>query len=179
MNNLNVKMLLVDDDNIFLQVLSRAMSKRGFDVHCANTEEEALLLSEQHHFEQAVLDLKLEQTSGLQLLDKLKSSNKALRVVVLTGYSSISTAVEAIKLGAINYLCKPADADDILQAFNKESGDTDTGIAVTPPSVNRLEWEHIQKVLHEHDGNISATARALGMHRRTLQRKLLKRPVKT
>ncbi len=97
---------------------------------------------------------------------------------MLTGYSSISTAVEAIKLGALNYLCKPADADDILNAFEQAQGNADAEISVHPPSVNRLEWEHIQRVLNEHDGNISATARALGMHRRTLQRKLQKRPVK-
>ncbi len=100
------------------------------------------------------------------------------RVVVLTGYSSIATAVEAIKLGAVNYPCKPVDADEILTAFGREGGDPDIDIADNPPSINRVTWEHIQKVLQEHDGNISATARALGMHRRTLQRKLQKRPVR-
>lgn len=96
---------------------------------------------------------------------------------MLTGYSSISTAVEAIKLGALNYLCKPADTEDILAAFNLEAV-RDLKIPSNPPSVERLEWEHIQKVLQENGGNISATARSLGMHRRTLQRKLQKRPVK-
>jgi two-component system response regulator RegA len=98
--------------------------------------------------------------------------------VVLTGYSSIATAVEAIKLGAINYLCKPADADDVMAAFEHPDADPNVELADNPPSINRITWEHIQKVLQEHDGNISATARALGMHRRTLQRKLQKRPVR-
>lgn len=175
---MNGKILLVDDDQVFLHVLSRAMSKRGYQVHVAENETDALALSKTEPFELAVIDLKLEKTSGLQLLEKLKADNTELRIVVLTGYSSISTAVEAIKLGATNYLCKPADAEEILQAFNLTSGDSTTDIASTPPSVSRLEWEHIQKVLQENDGNISATARALDMHRRTLQRKLLKRPVK-
>jgi len=174
MNNI----LIVDDDPVFLQVLARALDKRGFQTFTAATEEAALALSKAHTFEKAVLDLKLEHSSGLKLLEKLKKKNADISIVLLTGYSSISTAVEAIKLGATNYLCKPADADEILQAFNEGSGNANTGIATTPPSVNRLEWEHIQQVLQQHDGNVSATARALGMHRRTLQRKLLKRPVK-
>jgi two-component system response regulator RegA len=99
-------------------------------------------------------------------------------MLILTGYSSISTAVEAIKMGAINYLCKPAGVDDILVAFSNTAPNPEVSIKETPPSVDRLEWEHIQKVLAENDGNISATARSLGMYRRTLQRKLLKRPVK-
>ena len=101
-----------------------------------------------------------------------------MRVVILTGYSSIATAVEAIKRGATNYLCKPADADDVLTALLSEHADLTTLVPENPMSVDRLQWEHIQRVLAEHDGNISATARALGMHRRTLQRKLQKRPVR-
>ena len=124
------------------------------------------------------LDLKLEGSSGLNLLPLLVEASPQSKIVVLTGYSSIATAVEAIKLGAVNYLCKPADADEILAAFQKQEGNPDAPLAEQPMSVNRLTWEHIQKVLHENDGNISATARALGMHRRTLQRKLQKRPVK-
>ena len=174
MNNI----LIVDDDLIFLQVLSRALNKRGFQTFTAPTEAEALELSTIHKFDKAVLDLKLEHSSGLKLLEKLKAKNSDISIVLLTGYSSISTAVEAIKLGATNYLCKPADADEILQAFNEDNGNANTDITNTPPSVNRLEWEHIQQVLQQHDGNVSATARALGMHRRTLQRKLFKRPVK-
>jgi len=101
-----------------------------------------------------------------------------MKILMLTGYASIATAVEAIKLGATQYLPKPADAEQILTALNKVEADTEVEVTEQPMSVNRLEWEHIQKVLKEHEGNISATARALGMHRRTLQRKLLKRPVK-
>jgi two-component system response regulator RegA len=99
-------------------------------------------------------------------------------ILILTGYSSISTAVEAIKLGAINYLCKPASADEIVAAFKNTEANAQVPMEDSPPSVNRLEWEHIQRVLNENQGNISATARSLGMHRRTLQRKLQKRPVK-
>ncbi|GAA6152439.1 response regulator transcription factor [Pseudoteredinibacter isoporae] len=172
------KLLLVDDDEIFLHVLQRAFKKRGFDVHTANTITEALALCEHCMFSRAVVDLKLAEESGLHLIDKLKQKQADLAIVMLTGYSSISTAVEAIKLGALNYLCKPADADDILHAFEQAQGNANVEISNQPPSVNRLEWEHIQRVLNEHDGNISATARALGMHRRTLQRKLQKRPVK-
>lgn len=172
------KLLLVDDDEVFLQVLHRAFKKREFDVYTACTIADALTLCQAHHFSKAVVDLKLAEESGLQLIEKLKQQQQDLKIVMLTGYSSISTAVEAIKLGAQNYLCKPADADDILNAFEQGQGNADVEISTQPPSVNRLEWEHIQRVLSEHDGNISATARALGMHRRTLQRKLQKRPVK-
>ena len=109
---------------------------------------------------------------------KLLELDAEMRVVILTGYSSIATAVEAIKRGATNYLCKPADADDVLTALLSEHADLTTLVPENPMSVDRLQWEHIQRVLAEHDGNISATARALGMHRRTLQRKLQKRPVR-
>lgn len=174
----DTKILLVDDDDIFLQVMQRALARRNFDVETATTIEAALALCAEHVFERAVVDLKLESESGLQLIEQLLSVQPSLRIVMLTGYSSISTAVEAIKLGAVNYLCKPADADDVLTAFEQAGGDTMAEISPHPPSVNRLEWEHIQRVLTDHDGNISATARALGMHRRTLQRKLQKRPVR-
>lgn len=170
--------LLIDDDAAFTQVLQRAFAKRGFHTSAAHTEAETLTLLNAHVFDKAVLDLKLECCSGLHLIPHLKAHNPDIKVVMLTGYSSISTAVEAIKLGADNYLCKPADADEILAAFDRTAGDADASIASNPPSVDRLEWEHIQRVLQEHDGNVSATARALGMHRRTLQRKLQKRPVR-
>jgi two-component system response regulator RegA len=111
-------------------------------------------------------------------LPKLLELDPEMRVLILTGYSSIATAVEAIKRGACNYLCKPADADDVLAALLSEHADLDTLVPENPMSVDRLQWEHIQRVLTEHEGNISATARALGMHRRTLQRKLQKRPVR-
>lgn len=169
--------LIVDDDDTLRHILERALRRREFSVASAATIEEALALAQQESFDKAIVDLKLAHESGLQLIPQLLAIQPNLAIVMLTGYSSIATAVEAIKLGAINYLCKPADADEILQSFEKREGNPATDVNAEPPSVNRLEWEHIQKVLAEHDGNISATARALGMHRRTLQRKLQKRPV--
>ncbi|MDN3526363.1 response regulator transcription factor [Halomonas sabkhae] len=172
------RLLIVDDDEMFCQVMHRAMSRRGFEVLVAHDGEEAMNLARQYQPEQATLDLKLEHESGLKLLPEMLALIPECRIIVLTGYSSIATAVEAIKLGAVNYLCKPVDADEVLAALSREQGDPAAEVAETPPSINRLTWEHIQKVLQEHDGNISATARALGMHRRTLQRKLQKRPVR-
>ncbi len=172
------RLLIIDDDEMFCHVLDRAMTRRGYRTLIAHDAEQALTLARQHQPSLATLDLKLEHDSGLKLLPDLLEIVPECRVVVLTGYSSIATAVEAIKLGAVNYLCKPADADEVLGAFTKNSGDPETEVSEQPPSINRIAWEHIQKVLQEHDGNISATARALGMHRRTLQRKLQKRPVR-
>ncbi|WP_106478240.1 response regulator transcription factor [Phytohalomonas tamaricis] len=173
-----IPFLIVDDDELFCQVMARAMKRRGYDVMVANTPEKALELAKGNPPDYATIDLKLTESSGLKLLPELLDIQPECRAVILTGYSSIATAVEAIKLGAVNYLCKPADADEILASLDSEAGNPDTEIAENPPSVNRLTWEHIQRVLQENDGNISATARSLGMHRRTLQRKLQKRPVK-
>ncbi len=172
------RLLIIDDDEMFCHVLNRALSRRGFEVLVAHDAAQALSLARRHSPHLATLDLKLEHESGLKLLPELLERVPECRVVVLTGYSSIVTAVEAIKLGAVNYLCKPVDADEVLAAFERQEGDPNTDVAEHPPSINRITWEHIQKVLQEHDGNISATARALGMHRRTLQRKLQKRPVR-
>lgn len=172
------RLLIIDDDEMFCHVLDRAMTRRGYEVLVAHDAEQALSLAGRHSPQLATLDLKLEHDSGLKLLPELLEVVPECRVVVLTGYSSIATAVEAIKLGAVNYLCKPADADEVVAALFKQEGDPDIEVAEHPPSINRITWEHIQKVLQEHDGNISATARALGMHRRTLQRKLQKRPVR-
>lgn len=177
-NNDNMTLLLVDDDPVLTQILCRAFSRRGYQVFEANDRKTALLHCDTHQIDRCVLDLKIADESGLPLIPELLERQPNLNIVMLTGYSSINTAVEAIKLGANQYLCKPADANDIERAFEKTEGDAETEIQATPPSVNRLEWEHIQKVLADHEGNISATARALGMHRRTLQRKLQKRPVK-
>lgn len=171
-------LLLVDDDPTFTRVLARAMSRRGLRVSTAGSAEEGLALAQQDTPDYAVLDLKMEGDSGLVLLPKLLELDPEMRVVILTGYSSIATAVEAVKRGACNYLCKPADADDVLAALLSEHTDLDSLVPENPMSVDRLQWEHIQRVLNEHEGNISATARALGMHRRTLQRKLQKRPVR-
>lgn len=172
------RLLIVDDDEMFCHVLNRALTRRGYEVIVAHDAEQALAMAAQFSPTMATLDLKLENSSGLKLLPELLGILPHCRIVVLTGYSSIATAVEAIKLGAVNYLCKPVDADDVLASFERQDGDPDIELADNPPSINRITWEHIQKVLQEHDGNISATARALGMHRRTLQRKLQKRPVR-
>jgi two-component system, response regulator RegA len=171
-------LLLVDDDDTFRQVLASALRKRGFNVTTAPDVTVALALAEANPPEYAVVDLKMPGPSGLVLIKRLKELDDATRIVMLTGYASIATAVEAVKLGATHYLAKPADADEIVAAFHRTEGDTDAMLSATPLSVDRLEWEHIQRVLSEHDGNISATARALNMHRRTLQRKLGKNPKK-
>jgi two-component system response regulator RegA len=170
--------LILDDDITFSSLLTRALGRRNFSCESANTSAEALQLLDRYNFIRAIVDLKLGADSGLQFIRELKLRQPDVAIVMLTGYSSISTAVEAVKLGAINYLCKPADANEILAAFDTEDSSFTADIDYSPISVDRLEWEHIQRVLQENDGNISATARALGMHRRTLQRKLQKRPVK-
>ncbi|MBN3563889.1 response regulator transcription factor [Aliamphritea spongicola] len=170
--------LIVDDDETFTHVLSRALKRRGFEPLVANSAEQAGPLLSRQVPDYATLDLKMDGASGITLIPELIRLNPQIKILILTGYASISTAVEAIKLGAKDYLTKPADADEILAKLNHSEPDPNIDIAEKPMSVGRLEWEHIQKVLGEHDGNISATARALGMHRRTLQRKLVKRPVK-
>jgi two-component system response regulator RegA len=181
--NLNTKnadesptLLLVDDDNDFLSVLAIAMRKRGFTVSTANCAETAYEQAKIDPPEFAVLDLKMPGNSGLVLVRQLASLQAGTKIVVLTGYASIATAIEAIKLGATHYLAKPIDADEIVAAFERQSGNETIELASNPLSVNRLEWEHIQRVLAENEGNISATARSLNMHRRTLQRKLGKKP---
>ncbi len=174
----NNTFLIVDDDPVFSQVISRSLTRRGYNTIVAESAEEALPLIEQHQPSLASLDLKMEGDTGLNLLPSLLKLVPDCKVIILTGYSSIATAVEAIKLGAVNYLPKPADTDEILAALKQTGANPSQEIADKPMSVNRLTWEHIQKVLTENDGNISATARQLGMHRRTLQRKLQKRPVR-
>lgn len=169
-------LLLVDDDHDFLKVLAAAMQKRGFAVTTANSAESAFTIAQAEAPEFAVVDLKMPGNSGLVLVRQLTSLQAGTKIVVLTGYASIATAIEAIKLGATHYLAKPVDADEIVAAFAKQSGNAEIELAANPLSVNRLEWEHIQRVLAENDGNISATARSLNMHRRTLQRKLGKIP---
>jgi two-component system, response regulator RegA len=174
--------LLLDDDLTFCEVLGRSLRKRGFAVLTAQTLAGAVEQVRQVQPQLAVVDLKIGQESGLDAAETLLALQPRLRILMLTGYSSIATAVTAIKRGVYDYACKPLDAEEILQKlgvgvepFGAESG---ADIPEGPLSVDRLEWEHIQRVLTEHDGNISATARSLGMHRRTLQRKLQKRPVR-
>lgn len=172
-------LLVVDDDSTFCTVLANAMTKRGFNVSCAHTVAQALEAAEACTPEFAVIDLRLPGVSGLALVEKLRALDPGTRIVMLTGYASIATAVEAIKLGATHYLAKPVDVDEIMMAFERTAGDAEVKISAHPLSVGRLEWEYIQRVLNENKGNVSVTARVLNMHRRTLQRKLTKYPAKT
>ncbi|ACO75484.1 HydG [Laribacter hongkongensis HLHK9] len=173
-------LLLIDDDPVFLTMLARSLKRRGWDSLSAHDEAEALslLAAPPAGIDGVLLDLNLAGYSGLQLIGPVREALPTVPVVVLTGYASIATAVDAIKLGATQYLAKPADTTAILAALAARA--PETGQAPPPEqtmSLKRLSWEHVQRVLAEHDGNISATARALHMHRRTLQRMLQKRPV--
>ncbi|MDD5411937.1 MAG: response regulator transcription factor [Methylobacter sp.] len=172
------RLLLVDDDETFCKVLKSALEKRNYEVLVAYDVKTGISLAEQYLPEYAVIDLRIGHESGLELVKTLLSLDDNTACVMLTGFASIATAVEAIKLGAVHYLTKPANADEIVNALHKNEGDSSVLISENPLSVKRLEWEHLQKVLMQHDGNISAAARALNMHRRTLQRKLDKKPVK-
>lgn len=169
------RLLLVDDDEVFLGVLGKALARRGYEVLPAVSIAEATEKACAFEPPLAVVDLKLEQESGLDLISLLKEQNPDITIVVLTGYASVATAVTAIKRGASDYLSKPVTAGEVVKALSGEPSESDQEFS--PMSVERMEWEHIQKVLKEHDGNISATARSLGMYRRTLQRKLAKKPV--
>ena len=170
------RLLVADDDAVFAAVLARALTRHGCKVESAAGVAEAVGKAQRFDPQFAVVDLKMPDGSGLALVEQLRRLSPAMRIVVLTGFASVATAVEAIKLGAIHYLPKPADADDIVAAFDRDAGDAAVAVKHRPLSVERLEWEHIHKVLAENDDNVSATARALGMHRRTLQRKLGKKP---
>lgn len=169
-------LLLVDDDETFCAVLKTALQKRGYCVTVAHSVEQAVPLAQENPPEFAVVDLKMGGAPGLVLVQLLHQLDPNTRIVILTGYASIATAVEGIKLGATQYLSKPANADQIVAAFT-HAPDSHAPIAAQPTQIDKLEWEHIQQVLRVHDGNISATARALNMHRRTLQRKLAKPPL--
>ena len=169
-----VELLLVDDDPAFGRVLATALGRRGFQVTLAASVAEVRALLPDLRASHAVLDLRLPDGSGLDLLPLLRERLPQARIVVLSGYASIPTAIDAIKLGATYYLAKPVDADAVVRAFDA-SGLAEPAISpppAGPPSVRRVEWEHIQRVLKDCDGNVSAAARALRMHRRTLQRKL-------
>jgi two-component system response regulator RegA len=179
--------LIVDDDETFLRVLQQALKHADVPAVSARTPDEALAVIREQIFEYAVLDLNIDGHSGLNLMKELLQLQPDCQVLILTGYASVASAVEAMRLGAMDYLCKPASVSDIIKALKLEASeetvleqnDTENEVSedFQPMSVKRLEWEHIQKVLVEHDGNVSATAQALNMHRRTLQRKLQKRPV--
>lgn len=181
MNNPSLhRVVLIDDDTVFSSVLARALGARGFTVETAADGARAVSLVREHAPDYAVLDLKLGAESGLALIPELLAARPGLRILLLTGYASIATAVEAIKRGAHDYLAKPVDADQVVAALLGEGGgeDDEAPLEVHTPPLKRLEWEHIQRVLAECDNNISEAARRLGLHRRTLQRKLAKRPVR-
>jgi len=170
-------LLIVDDDDTFREVLGRALKRRGHAVIATASGAKALSVAKQSRLDAAVVDLRMPDQSGLDLITALHAAQPGVRILMLTGFASIATAVDAMKRGATHYLPKPADADEVLAAlFDGTVIDIGT-VPAHPLSVARLEWEHIHEVLQRHDGNISATARALKMHRRTLQRKLAKRPV--
>jgi two-component system response regulator RegA len=177
----DMNFLVIDDDEVFSGILARGLTRRGYTVAEAHNADEAIKLANQQKFGQITVDLHLGNDSGLNLVAPLRDLQPDARMLVLTGYASIATAVQAVKDGADNYLAKPANVETILAALQSEASASQAEEAIenpTPLSVARLEWEHIQRVLADNGGNISATARALNMHRRTLQRKLAKRPVR-
>ena len=171
-------LLLVDDDATLREALARALAARGFDVRSASSGAEAMRLMDEDVPGYAVIDLKLPDGLGLGLIPALMARDRNVRIVVLTGYGSIPTAVESIKLGATYYLAKPSNVDDILEALDRRTGDDSMPVNGKPLSLARMEWEYIHRMLHQHQGNIAATARALSIHRRTLQRKIAKHPVR-
>lgn len=169
------KLLLVDDDLDFCAVLKTALEKRQFVVTLAHDVEAATQIAANQIFDYATIDLKMPGPSGLQLIRVLLQHNPLTNIVILTGYASINTAIEAIKLGASHYLAKPVNADDVVEAFQKQEGNASAPLPKAPTPVHQVEWEHIQQVLKETEFNISEAARKLGIHRRTLQRKLQKK----
>ena len=166
------EILLVDDDAIFRGVLADSLKERNIIVYEAENFSSAINVSKKKLINYAIVDLKMPGDSGLVLIKELRALNSEMNIVMLTGFASIATAVEAVKLGANQYLAKPVNAEEILEAFNKLDGTEALDIHASPLTVDKLEWEHINRILNENKGNISATARALNMHRRTLQRKL-------
>lgn len=172
-----MRLLIVEDDTAFARTLVRALERLGHTANAVDTPAAALETLRAAPFDAAVVDLRLGDHSGLALIEPLRQNAPALRILMLTGYASIATAINAIKNGAFNYLPKPATARQILAALMDEGTTAGDAPPEKRPSLRRLEWEHIQQVLAANDYNISATARALGMYRRTLQRKLAKRPV--
>lgn len=178
-NVLKGELLIVEDDAAFARTLSRSLERRGYHVVAANSQESMLAILQDHTPAYAVVDLKLKgEGSGLSCVQDLHAHNPDMLIVVLTGFASIATAVEAIKLGACHYLAKPANTDDIEAAFQRSDGVTDVKVTARQSSIKTLEWERIHETLAETGFNISETARRLGMHRRTLARKLNKQQVK-
>ncbi|MGC4083341.1 MAG: response regulator [Vicinamibacterales bacterium] len=166
----------MDDDDVFRERLVRALNARGFSTTGVGGYDEALAVAREETPECALVDLKLAGRSGLDVVRDLRALDDTTTIVVLTGYGSIATAVQSVKLGAHTYLTKPVDADQIVAAF-EEGRVANTAQAPAVQTLARVEWEHIQRVLADCDGNVSQAARLLGIHRRSLQRKLMKNPV--
>lgn len=171
-------LVIVEDDAAFLRTLKRSFERRGYAVLVASSHDELSRLLAEHRPGYAVVDLKLGPESGLACVRTLHAHDPAMRIIVLTGFASIATAVEAIKLGASHYLAKPSNTDDIEAAFERVQGDVEAPVDGRQTTIKTLEWEHIHRTLVDADFNISEAARRLGMHRRTLARKLEKRQIR-
>jgi two-component system response regulator RegA len=165
-------LLIVDDDKTFCSVLADNLKKRGHEIMLAHNVNDAVKIALEFNPEWVLADLKMPGASGLELIPELLAIDAATRIVVLTGYANINTAVEAIKLGAVHYLAKPVATDDIIAAFDKNEGNPKAPVELEALPLSAAEREHILNILQRNGNNISATARELGMHRRTLQRKL-------
>jgi two-component system, response regulator RegA len=172
------QLLIVEDDASFARALGRSFERRGYQVRLCQRADDIADLPATFLPQYAVIDLKLASGSGLECVKLLHERNPDMKIVVLTGFASIATAVEAIKLGACHYIAKPSNTDDIEAAFQRADGDASVEVSRRPTSIKNLEWEHIHEVLADTEFNISETARRLGMHRRTLARKLAKNRVK-
>jgi two-component system, response regulator RegA len=171
-----LKILVVDDDDRFRTRLVKALVARGYEAHEAADVDSAVALARRIRPQRAIVDLKMPGKSGLDAVEALAAIDAEMQILVLTGYGSIATAVEAVRRGAMDYLSKPLDTEQILAAFERE-GESSSAVVETPtPSLARVEWEHIQRILTDCGGNISQAARVLGIHRRSLQRKLSKFP---
>jgi two-component system response regulator RegA len=170
-------LLIIEDDSSFARALKRSFERRGYDVSVCDSHEGMAAILAGGSPEFAIVDLKLSGSSGLDCVKTLHRQDQATKIVVLTGFASIATAIEAIKLGACHYLTKPSNSDDIEAAFGRASGDSSIPLTERPTSLKNLEWERIHETLVDTEFNVSETARRLGMHRRTLARKLAKRPL--
>ena len=173
-----IRLLIVDDDAIFRERLSKALVRRGISVESASDASAAKSKLEREVFSHALIDLNMPGEDGLALLRHIHAHPRSMTTVVLTGYGSIATALDAIRIGAKDYLTKPCDARRILDALGIEELTEKHADDLSVPSLSQVEWDHIQRVLHDHDGNVTQAAKVLGMHRRSLQRKLSKAPGK-
>jgi two-component system, response regulator RegA len=176
MSRVVASILVVEDDNAFRKILVNAFRDRGYEAEGVADAAAAIAAAERDSPEMAVVDLRLPDDSGLEVVRRLKAIDPSTSIVVLTGYGSIATALESVRLGAMHYLTKPTDADRILAAFQHGLASRPRDLPTEPPSLARVEWEYLNRVLTDCDGNISEAARQLGMHRRSLQRKLSKYP---